>query len=175
MPIIAKGSPAKDPAPEGLHVAVCVDVHDIGDVETVWRGQKKMVHKVLIGWEIDQLDPKSGEPFIAYRRFTLSLGARATLKKFLETWRSKKFSEEEIKGFDVEKLLGASCQLQIQHFHPDDGSGPYANVEAVLPLAKGQAKLAPSGKYVRLQDRDYDDKGSSSRPPVENPDDDLPF
>lgn len=175
MPIIAKGRPQKDPAPEGVHMAVCVEVHDLGDQESTFRGKTRMVHKVLLGWEIDQIDPKLGEPFVAYRRFTLSLGPRATLTKFLTNWRGKKFTPEELQGFDLEKLLGAPCQIQVQHFHPDDGSGPYANVEAVLPLTKGQVKLAPSGKYVRLKDRESDDNGAGSRPPVEDPDDDLPF
>ena len=175
-PLIAKGTQAGDPADEGLWSAVCVEVHDLGEVETTFKGQTKMVHKVLLGWEIDNLDPKTKKRQVAYRRFTLSVGSKANLYKFINTWRGKPLTEDEMKGFDVKKLLGAPCQLQIVHFHKEDGSGVYANVDAALPLAKGMKKLAASGEYVRMKDRDTYRSAPASKPAAAtDPDDDLPF
>ncbi|MHA1379626.1 MAG: hypothetical protein ACTSRG_14730 [Candidatus Helarchaeota archaeon] len=48
----------------------------------------------------------------------MSLHAKATMRKFLESWRGKKFTKEELEGFDLQKILGKPCQLQI--IHSDD-------------------------------------------------------
>lgn len=134
------------PAPEGLHGAVCVDVVDLGIVDTTF-GKKAMVKVV---WQIEEIDPENKKPFQVSRRYGATLDKRSTLRKDLETWRAKKFTKEELEGFELEKLLGANCQLQVVHNVTDDG-GTYANVQAIVPAAKGQ-KLAPQG-YTREKDR----------------------
>lgn len=159
MAIIAKER-AKEfkPAPEGLHAAVAVDVVALGLVDTQY-GKKEMVKIV---WQIDEIEPdtKPERRFQVSRRYGLTLDKRSTLRKDLETWRAKKFTKEELEAFDLEKLLGANCQLQVVHNVTDDG-GTYANVQAVVPPSKGQAKLAPLG-YTREKDRT--DKPAASQP-----------
>ena len=113
-PLIAKGKVSGDPAAEGLWSAVCVDVHDLGEVESTFKGQTRMVHKVLLGWEIDNLDPKTKMRQVAYRRFTLSVGTKSNLYRFINTWRGKPLTDKEMEGFNVKKLLGAPCQLGAQ-------------------------------------------------------------
>ena len=41
------------PHPEGIHPAICVDVMDLGLVETEFQGQKKMVNKVKLTFETE--------------------------------------------------------------------------------------------------------------------------
>ncbi len=136
------------PAPEGLHHAVCVDIHDLGIVETKF-GLKP---KVDIWWQIDELNPESGKRYGVRARFTASLHEKALLRQMLETWRGRKFSADELKGFDLEKLLGANCQVQIVHTTTDDGT-VWADVKAVVPAPRGAGKLEPEAGYVRLKDR----------------------
>jgi hypothetical protein len=50
---------------------------------------------------------------------------------------------------DVEKLIGANCQIVVQH-NERDGS-TYANVIAVLKA--GKAKLTVTKDYTRAKDR----------------------
>ncbi len=132
------------PAPEGVHQAVCVDVIDKGMVETKGFDGKppKKKHMVSIAWQIDELRD-DGKRYVVHRRYTLSLNEKATLRKDLESWRGKKFSREEEMGFDVEKLIGVNCMLNIQH--NQSGEKTYANVVSVMPLHKSLAstKLAP--------------------------------
>jgi len=151
MAIIARER-GKDfkPAPEGLHVGVCVDVVDLGIVDTNF-GKKPMVKFV---WQIDEENEETKAPFQVSRRYGLTLDKRAALRKDLESWRGRKFTKEELESFDLEKVLGAPCQIQVVHNVTDD-AGTYANVQVVLPLAKGQAKLAPVG-YTREKDRPQD-------------------
>lgn len=154
-----------NPAPEGLFTAVCVDVVDMGEMETQW-GMKR---KIQIRWQLDEKDPDTGRPFMIAARYTASLSEKATLRHILETWRSKKFTPEELQGFDLEKLIGVNCQIQIVH-NPGDQGRVYANVLAVVPAAKGAEKIRPVD-YVREKDRAKN--GNAPAPEVDNGD--VPF
>jgi len=168
MPIIAKGDGNFTPAPAGLHQAVCVDVVDLGIKETKW-GDK---HKVQIRWQIDKVNEK-GKSFLVVQNYTLSLNEKAGLRKHLDAWRGKKFTKEELEGFDLESLIGVNCQLQVVH-NEYDGK-VFANVQAVVPLGKGMEKMEPED-YVRTIDRP-DQNGGESLPqdvPAESTED-LPF
>jgi hypothetical protein len=147
--IIAKDSKKEfTPAPEGLFSAVCCDVVDLGDLDTPW-GKKP---KVEIRWQIEETNPETQKPFMVLRRFTLSLHEKANLRSTLEAWRGRKFSKEELEGFDLERLIGANCQVQIIHNIADE-STVYANVQAVVPAAKNGAKLRVSQDYIRMAER----------------------
>ena len=138
---------SKTPAPAGLHQAVCVDVQDLGVQESQW-GSK---HKVRLIWQIADVDPATGRRYELARKFTLSLHERAALRTVLESWRGKKFTDTELDGFDLERLLGVNGQVHAAHEVGADGN-TYANVTLVLPPAKGAAKLQPE-QFTRLQDR----------------------
>ena len=138
------------PAPEGLHSAVCCDVEDLGEVDTGF-GKK---YKVKIYWQIEETNPDyDNKPFVVSQRYTASLHEKANLRKMLEAWRGRKFNEEELQEVDLEKLIGANCQVQIQHNIAGEGE-VYANVTAVVPSAKNGTKLRVSQDYVRRRDRE---------------------
>ena len=147
MAIIAKASTREwEPAPEGLHQAVCCDVVDLGEIATDW-GIRPMVQ---IKWQIDYLREDT-KPYLVQRRFTNSLHEKAALRHILESWRGKRFTDEELQGFDLEQLIGANGQIQIIHKQVADGR-IFANVQAMLPLAKGMDKLKVAD-YIRVVDR----------------------
>ena len=147
-PVIASDTRKEwTPAPEGLHKAVCVDVIDLGVVDSQFGPR----HKVRIVWQIGEISPDDHKRFEVRQMFTLSLNEKASLRKALETWRGKKFTTDELKGFDLEKLLGANCQLQIIHNITDEGR-TFSNVQAVIPLNKGERKISAED-YVRAKDR----------------------
>lgn len=138
------------PAPAGTHAAVCCDVRDLGVLAVEWQGQKKQQHKVLISWQIDEARD-DGKPFLVSRRYTLSLHEKAGLRKDLEAWRGRKFTEDELRRFDVESILGKPCLLNV--IHNDSGGDTYANVAGVMALPKVMA--APQVRdYVRFVDRE---------------------
>jgi hypothetical protein len=143
MPIIATAGESKSytPAPEGTHQGVCVDVIDLGLLPDTFN-PGKVKHKVNIVWQIDE-SRDDGKRHQLYKRYTLSLNEKATLRKDLESWRGRVFTLDEEMGFDVEKLMGANCLLNVQHKKSVDGTRTYANVIAVMPLIKGMQKLFP--------------------------------
>lgn len=154
MPIIAKGS-TYTPVPQGQYTAVCVDVVDLGMVTSEKYG--KTQHKIAIRWMLDG-ENEDGTPIrrddgklpIISRRFTLSLDDRAALRSVLQAWRGKAFTPEEIKGFDVEKLIGVGALIQV--VHTDNNGKTYDNVDTVAKLPKGMAP-PEIGDYVRQKDR----------------------
>jgi hypothetical protein len=175
MALIATENGGKEftPAPEGLHPAVCVDIVDMGEVENKFKPGTKQ-HKCRIVWQIAETDPDNEDKrFIVSGFYTVSLNEKANLRKDLENWRGRKFTSEELKGFDLEKLIGVNCQINVIHYQKPGGP-TYANVETIVPIGKGMARMVPTD-YVRVQDRPKD--GLVSKPnPGESPnDDDVPF
>ena len=151
------------PAPEGLHLAVCCDVVDLGVQRTPW-GES---HKVDIRWQLEAVDPERGRPFEVLKRYRLSLHAKAALRKDLETWRGRKFTEEELKGFDLERLIGANCQVQVMHTTTGEGDA-FAAVQTIIPPPSGTPKLTVRD-YVRKKDRAPNGRGPEITA------DDIPF
>lgn len=172
MPILATAGESKShtPAPSGLHQAVCVDAIDMGVLEVTYSGKTKKQHKIRLAWQIDELRD-DGKRFVVQKRYTCSLHEKATLRKELESWRGKPFTEDELRGgFDLEKLLGVNCQINVQHVQAQSGE-TYANVVSIVPLGKGMTKIAALD-YVRDKDR-TDSAGDTSTEPLTI--DDIPF
>jgi hypothetical protein len=150
MAIVAKAGGDFKPAPEGLWPAVCVDVVDKGIVQSQMY---KPRHMIQLRWVLDAEPPmEDGRPHMAVRSFGLSLGEKSNLRPFLEAWRGKKFTEDELDGFDLEKLIGANCQLQI--IHNKANGKTYGNVQAVVPAAKGTKPMTVPTDYIRQEERD---------------------
>lgn len=134
----------------GTTQAVCCAVWDLGLQKTTYMGEEKIQHKIIVAWEITEKinAPESeynGKPYMLNKKYTLSLGDKANLRKDLESWRGQPFTEAELNnGFDLEKLYGVNCYIGIKH-EPDrkDPSKVYANVTAILPLPKGTEKIQP--------------------------------
>lgn len=172
MAIIATEGTKFTPAPAGVHQAVCVDVIDMGVLEVTYAGETKKKHKVRVAWQIDALMEDGKTPFLAQKRYTLSLHEKAGLRKDLESWRGRAFTAEELKGFDLEKLLGANCQLNIVH-EAKNGT-VYANIMAVMPLGKNMPKMSAIN-YVRHKDRPTAEQNPPDDGSPAVTDDDIPF
>lgn len=172
MPIVAKAGATYKPAPDGSHAAVCCDVIDKGNVEVTYQGKTKSQHKIQIVWQIDELRD-DGKRFTVQRRYTNSLHEKAALRKDLESWRGRAFTETELAGFDLENLLGAAALINI--IHELKGGSTYANVTGIMKLPK-QMTAPQIHDYIRACDRHPEDKGGASDTP-EYPasDEDIPF
>jgi hypothetical protein len=146
MSIIAKssggGSIERKVVPAGNHVARCYGMIQIGTVEQEYMGEKKKLHKVMVDFELplEMAVFKEGEeakPFVISKDFTLSFNEKSTLRKMLESWRGKAFTDQEAANFDITKLVGAPCMLNIVHKASADGTKTYANITGITPIPKG--------------------------------------
>ncbi len=148
MPIIATAGDSRTytPAPEGTHQAVCVDVIDKGQLPNTFKPGTTQ-HKIDVAWQINELRD-DGKRHLVYKRYTLSLNEKASLRHDLESWRGKKFTRDEEMGFDVESVIGANGLVNVQH-NTREGK-TYANVTSVMPLMKGMGKIVAQN-YVRVE------------------------
>ena len=144
MAIIATntGGTTFEPIAQGNYPARCYSMVHIGTVEEIILGEKKKLNKVRITWELPTelkiFKEENGEqPSVISKDFTLSLHEKATLRSYLKNWRGKDFTDEEAKSFDIEKLVGAPCMLNITHKMKKDNSGVYAEIGSVSAMPKG--------------------------------------
>lgn len=139
----------ENPKP-GLHQAVCVDIDDLGMQQTNY-GEK---HQLKLVFELDQ-QRSDGGPIRMGRKYTATLNEKGALRGDLKSWRGADLTVEEKNEFNLEKLVGAQAQLNIEEFQKQDGTAGTA-IGAILPPADGQ-NLEPSGDYVRAKDRKEED------------------
>lgn len=129
-------------APEGTHPARCYQIMHYGHVPNTFPGAlNPWVNTIRIVWELpDEKEVfKEGEeprPFSIAKEFTLSMNSKSNLRKLVEQWLGKKFTDEEANDFDVETLLGKPCLITIEHKEGSEGR-VFANVLGVTkPLGK---------------------------------------
>lgn len=170
-------------APEGTFPAICVDEIDLGMVTSSFGGETNERHMVRIVWQLGEDDEK-GKPYQIKQDYTASLHEKSNLRKVLQSWRGKAFTDNELFGFDLETVVGTGCLISVVHNAGRKG-GTFANVGSVMKLPKGMA--APMARdYMRVKDRP-EQSGPVSQPrkrtPEEEPpeyahgitDDDVPF
>lgn len=146
---MTSGGPSYKPAPDGPHSAVCCDVLYMGWKKTEWQGKAREVEEVRLLFQIEERN-EQGQRYVVGRTFTKSLSEKANLRKFLEQWRGRAFSEEELKGFQLLTLLGKTCMIQVKH--AERNGRTYANIDTVMRLPRGTAPVAVVD-YVRVKDR----------------------
>ena len=152
--IIAKneGGASFTPHPEGQFAARCVDVIDLGEkVEQYGDNPAKLAHKVALVFHTGERNEKDVAIDVA-KEFTLSMFELANLRKFLEAWRGKSYSDADVEeGAPLHKLCGQTALLAIEH-KTSKGGRTYANISAVQRLPKVMEAGAPIGdKYERPQ------------------------
>lgn len=199
--IIAKneGGAQFSPHPAGQFAARCVDVIDLGEkVEQFADKPEKLAHKVALVFRTGEKNADGHYIDIA-KEFTLSMFELANLRKFLEQWRGKTFTDDEVEeGAPLHKLCGVTALLNVEQ-KPSKGGRTYANINAIQKLPKVMEPGAPSGddyerpKYLVERKEEYAKGAMSykqrvggilmSTKPVEDfdnfpppmDDDDLPF
>lgn len=123
----------------GSYTARCISVIDLWTQEMEWQGELKEVRKIKITFELPTEkeifnEEKGEQPFVLSREFTFSLSEKWKLRPFLENWRWKKFTDEELAGFDISKLIWVPWLISV--IHSEYKGKVYANIGSVTPLVK---------------------------------------
>lgn len=200
--------------PAGVYIGRCYSLIDLGTQTTTGQFGEKQQHKIRIGWELfgedEQGQPLTIDidgkamPMTISKSYTVSLHEKAGLRKDLQAWRGREFTEEEAKAFDVSKLMGAYCMVNVTT--SETNGKTYSNVAGLTPLP-GALKNAKPAAVHALVSFDLDDPdmevfasfheklqeaikkspewkrlGKTSEPPADDngppsdwPDDDIPF
>lgn len=195
--ITARGSESKfKPHPEGQFLAQCVDTIDLGERPESFTGKPtKLAHKCAIVFRTGERNEETGEYIDVAREFTVSMGDLANLRKFLEQWRGKPYTPEQIEeGVPLHKLTGNHALVTVAH-KVSGQNRTYANITACVGVPKQLASAVT--KYTDYERAEYWDtkrKGYAEEAakfrgdlgsgvvneddfpaPLQDGDDDLPF
>ncbi len=139
LPVGGNGSGDFKRAPSGSHVAVCNMVADCG-MQPGFEGKPQ--RKIYVRFEIPaerveyEKDGKPVEgPLTIGSFYTASMNEKATLRKHLEGWRGKTFTDDEAAQFDVSKLLGQAAMISV--IEKESGGKTYSNIAGMSRLPKG--------------------------------------
>ena len=132
--------------PAGVYLARCIKMIDIGTQtnESPKYGVKKQ-REIILYWEL-LTDDDTGEAvfmedgksvFVISNKYTWSMHTKANLRKTLDSWRGVPFTDEEAKDFEISKLLGKYCKLQV--VHNVSGDRTFANVGSIMTTTKEPA------------------------------------
>jgi hypothetical protein len=101
----------------GNQVARCIRVIELGTQKKEYQGQTSWKKQTLIVWELPENlmtdGEHAGKPFTISQFYTASLGDKANLRRDLEGWRGRAFTQDELNGFDQRKILGQPCMLNL--------------------------------------------------------------
>jgi len=141
--------------PPGNHIAVCYGVMDVGTHERQYRDGPKIERRLRLMWEIPGETMSDGRPFAVSREYKLSGHEKSNLRKHLDSWRGKRFTDEDFDKFDLQMLLGKGCMLQV--VHNEVGDRTYANVETLGSLPKGMQvdQTVNDHVYLSLEAGEY--------------------
>lgn len=149
-----------EPAPAGNHVARCHMIIDLGtshnEMYDTWRRQ------VFVGFELpteiktykDADDNEVSMPFTVGKFYTASLNEKANLRKDLESWRGKPFTEDELSGFELDNVLGVPVMANVIH-KEKKGGGAKADISSISPVPKGMDVPKPVHDTVTFSLDDF--------------------
>jgi hypothetical protein len=154
MALIAResgGGGTFTPVPPGMYLARCYRIVDLGKQKSEWQGKVNEQPKVMLQFEVHGEDDAGkplvtakGEPMSISKNFTLSLAEKATLRKDLQTWRGKPFTPEELKGFQIDNVLGAWAMIAITKELGNNGK-EYTNIANINSVPKAMKANLPEG------------------------------
>jgi hypothetical protein len=139
-PVNSGGSQTRQIAPEGAYPARCYQIIDKGTTfDEKWGNKKRKVQFLFeLPTETAVFSEDKGEqPFYVKGVFNLTMGEKASLRKFIESWIGKKLTDAQAADFDITKLLGHPGMINIAHNGKEDRV--YANIMGISPLPKGFA------------------------------------
>lgn len=146
MAIIAEstGGSNYEPVEAGTYAARCYSMVYLGTLDEKFQGQEKTQKKVRLTFELPTelkvfKEEKGEQPCVLSKDFTLSMHEKSGLRKFLQNWRGKAFTEDEAKKFDITVLLGKPCMLSVIHKTSAANGKTYAEIAGVSTLMKGMS------------------------------------
>ena len=136
----------------GVYTAVSSAIIDLGLQRNEQFG--KTQRKFMLVWNILGEDIEiNGEkqPRTISKEYSFSLHEKSTLRKDLQAWRGKTFSEEELHGFNILSVLNKACQLQI--ILEERNNKKHNNIAGIMSLPKGtQVDGLDDAYYFDMED-----------------------
>nr|DAT88069.1 MAG TPA: hypothetical protein [Caudoviricetes sp.] len=144
-----KAKPTIPPVAPGTYSAICVASIDIGEQLHKFKDksnyQNMMMYTFELVGEFIEVDGKQ-EPRLLSRKFTFSKSEKSGLRKFVESWQGRKFTNEEFGDFDTNDMVGKEAMLGVVL----NDTGEYANIDTIMGLPKGMSVGKPVSELIRF-------------------------
>jgi hypothetical protein len=155
MKIKDRAKPKVPPIEPGVYMAVCIGFIDLG--EQYSEKFKSYTNKGMYIWEIPsetiEIDGEQ-KPRQLSKEFTISASSKSNLRKFIETWNSKSYSDEDFMEFDVFEQVGKPCQLNVVLNETKE----YSNVDNLMPIPKGFPAPTTATKLIKWDMEAWNDE-----------------
>ena len=148
------------PCPPGNHIGVCYSIVDLGTQHNdayVYEGAPVAASdkpQLMISWEVPgELIEIDGvmKPAMVSGWFNAFFSERAKLRQWLEAWRGRSFSEEELMGFDLSNVLGKGCMINVTHTPAGK-----AKITGIAAMPKGIPAPEATNPMVDFSLQNYD-------------------
>lgn len=156
LPVGSSGGGDFKRAPAGSHIAVCNLVADCG-LQPGSQAFPSPKRKIYIRFEIPaerieyEKDGKKIEgPLTIGSFYTASMNEKATLRKHLEGWRGRKFTDAEAAQFDVSAILGKTAMLSV--VETENGGNTYSNIAGIGAMPKGMPSVSAENELLYFDD-----------------------
>ena len=143
MSFIVENTPSEKKyklVPAGNHLGRCYRILDLGTQKSGGVGEVKIQRKIEIAWELHGIDDDGnplttddGRPLSVDKMFTHSWWENANLRKMLQSWRGKPWTDKEVNKFDLENILGQWAMVTVVHRVSSNGK-TYPNVDNLAPV-----------------------------------------
>lgn len=164
MKVKDRAKPKLPPVEPGVYIAVCVHSIDLGeqlceykDKSSSYNNQVQLVFE-LIG-ETIEIDGKQ-EPRTLSRTLNFTQSKNGGLRKFVQSWLGKTFSDESFAEFDTNDLVGLPAQLSVIL----NETGEYANIDTIMQLPKGMQAPAATLPLIRFDMEPWNDEAFAQLP-----------
>ena len=128
-------------APSGSHIAVCNLVADCG-LQPGSQQYPKPQRKLYVRFEIPaeriefERDGRKIEgPLTIGCFYTASMHEKSRLRKHLEGWRGRAFTDDQAAAFDVASILGKACMINV--VEEERAGKTYSNISSIGAMPKG--------------------------------------
>lgn len=144
--------PERKLLPAGTFQAKCYTIADIGSQPNKFKGGELKSELVII-WELSE-SMDDGRPYAISQTYTASLGEKSNIRRDLEAWRGRPFTDEELRGFSLKKVIGKDCFLSV--IHEERNGRMYSKVGSVIALPKGVPPLPTNNEPVFFDMDEFD-------------------
>lgn len=126
----------------GEYPARLIKIIDLGNQEVTYSD--KAQPQILFEFEVFT---RSGKSFTVNRQFNVSFYPTATLRKFLETWRTRNYTPQDLEDIKLDTLLGMTGMMKI--VINTTGGKSYTNIDSIY-YVKGLSVPPSSNTFVIL-------------------------
>lgn len=164
MKVKDRAKPKIPPVEPGVYVAVCVYSIDLGEQLCEYKDKSKSYNnQVQLGFELIgetvEIDGKQ-EPRTLSRTLNFARSKNSSLRKFVQSWLGKTFSDEAFDEFDTNDLVGMPAQLSVIL----NESGDYSNIDTIMQLPKGMPAPQATQPLIRFDIEPWDDTAFEQLP-----------